>query len=87
MERLSLFRFGTALGFAWGGLLLLIAVLSWVTGVGIEFIRITESIFRGYGPGPLGGIIGGVWGGCVGFVSGVSMAWIYNRLSLQESGE
>ncbi|TDI32604.1 MAG: hypothetical protein E2P03_06430 [Acidobacteria bacterium] len=87
METLSLFRFGTALGLTWGGLLLLIAVLSRVTGLGIEFIHITGSIFRGYGPGPLGGIIGGVWGCCVGFVLGVSMAWIYNRLSLQESGE
>lgn len=87
METLSLFRFGTALGLTWGGLLLLIAVLSRVTGLGIEFIRITGSIFLGYGPGPLGGIIGGVWGCCVGFALGVSMAWIYNRLSLQESGE
>ncbi len=87
MERLSLFRFGTALGLTWGGLLLLTAVLSWVTGVGTEFIRVAASIFRGYGPGPLGGVIGGIWGCSVGFASGVSMAWIYNRLSLQESGE
>ena len=87
MERLSLFRFGTALGLALGGVLLLIAVLSWVTGLGTEFIHMTESIFQGYGPGPLGGVIGGVWGCSAGFVSGVSIAWIYNRLSHQERGE
>ena len=81
MEKLSLFGLGTAVGLAWGGLLLLTAVISWVTGVGAEFIRVAASVFHGYAPGPLGGVIGGVWGCCVGFVWGVSMAWIYNRLS------
>ena len=83
MERLSLFRFGTAMGLAWGGLLLVVGLLSWVTGLGDEFILVMSSIFKGYGAGPFGGVVGGVWGCCVGFVFGVSMAWIYNRLPLQ----
>ena len=82
MEKLSLFRFGTAVGLAWGGLLLLVAVLSWVTGLGAEFMRVAASLFPGYSAGPFGGVIGGVWGCSDGFMAGAAMAWIYNRLSL-----
>jgi hypothetical protein len=83
MERLSLFRFGTAVGLAWGGFLGVVALVAWVIGPGDAFIQIMSSIFPGYGAGLMGGVVGGVWGCCVGFVFGVSMAWVYNRLPIQ----
>jgi hypothetical protein len=82
MERLSLFRFGTALGMALGGALVLAGVTAWATGLGGEFVRVAASVFRGYGAGPVAAVVGGVWGCAAGFVFGVSLAWIYNRLAL-----
>ncbi len=81
MVRLSLFRFGTAFGIALGSALALAGALAWLTGLGVPFVTILSTLFRGYGAGPFAAVVGGVWGAATGFVFGAAMAWIYNRLA------
>lgn len=81
MERLSLFRFGSALGIAFGVTMVLAGCMAWITGIGDSLVHVVASLFRGYGAGPLAAIIGGVWGCATGFTFGVALAWVYNRLA------
>ena len=81
MERLSLFRLGTAVGVSLGASLTLAGCLAWITGLGVPFIRTVATLFRGYGAEPFAAVVGGVWGAATGFTFGAALAWIYNRLS------
>jgi hypothetical protein len=78
--RLSLFRFGAALGIAVGGLLTAIGLLAWMTGVGVPLVMMMSTLLRGYGPGPVAAVLGGAWGAGLGFPLGAALAWLYNRL-------
>lgn len=79
--RLSLFRFGAALGIAAGGLLTAIGLVAWMTGGGLPLVTTLATLLRGYGPGPVAAVLGGAWGAALGFPLGAALAWLYNRLS------
>jgi hypothetical protein len=67
------------LGASWGiGMLFLgwISILGW----GIDIVKIISSLYIGFAPSFLGGIIGGVWGFTDGAVGGLIIAIVYNAV-------
>ncbi|EKD70478.1 MAG: hypothetical protein ACD_46C00523G0004 [uncultured bacterium] len=70
-----------ALGLAFGitnGLFMMLFAWAGMFGFGVALIDVIGSVFYGYAPTFLGGIIGGVWGLIDGFVFGFVAGWIYN---------
>jgi membrane associated rhomboid family serine protease len=46
-------------------------------------VQVLSSLFVGYGPSFVGVVAGAVWAFFDGFVAGVLIAWLYNRLLLR----
>ena len=77
MEKLNIKKFAVAFGLSWAlGTLL----LGWAagTGWGAGMVNVMSSVYIGYGPSFVGGIIGGVWAFFDGAIGGAILAWIYN---------
>ncbi|MGD2169010.1 MAG: bacteriophage holin [Chlamydiota bacterium] len=55
-------------------------LVGWVAigGWGAEYVRVMSSIYIGFNPSFIGGIIGGVWGFADGFIGGALLAFFYN---------
>jgi hypothetical protein len=72
--------FALAGGIVWGaGVMFLgwIAAFNW--GRALE--GVFASLYIGYGPSFLGGVIGGVWAFFDGLIAAALIAWLYNILS------
>ncbi|MCB1118145.1 MAG: bacteriophage holin [Chlamydiia bacterium] len=79
MNKFNLWKFCLALGIVWGAASLLAgwcAALGW----GELYVRVMSSIYIGYEPTFLGGIIGGIWGFFDGAIFGLAIAFVYNAL-------
>jgi hypothetical protein len=80
MERLSIKAVAVALGATWGFLVL---SLGWTSafGWGTKAVETLSSVYIGYAPGFVGGIIGGLWAFADGAIGGAIFALIYNRVA------
>lgn len=76
--RLAPVSFGFALGILWGLGMLLIGWAGWLWGYGIPWIQVWGSVYLGFGPSFMGGIVGAVWGFIDFFIFGWLIALIYN---------
>lgn len=69
--------FGLAVGIIWG-------LWCFVAGMFIHgdltMVSTMGSIYIGYGPTPMGSLIGGLWGLLHGFIAAFLIAWLYNCL-------
>lgn len=75
--KFSVIGLGLGAGVTWG-LYLLITGWTAIFGWGNLFVRTLESVYIGYEPSFIGGVIGGIWGFCCGFIYGVLIAFFYN---------
>lgn len=73
--------FALTCGILWAALLLLMALLTMKTGMGLSFVNLWSEIYLGYGPSLLGAVMGMVWGLLDGLVCGAIFAWLYNVLA------
>lgn len=73
--------FALTCGIFWAASLILIAVLTMKTGLGLSFVDMAAEVYLGYGPTPVGVVIGAVWGFLDGLVCGAIFAWLYNKLA------
>jgi len=57
--------------------------LGWASmfGVGIKFVEIIASVYIGFAPSFIGGIIGGIWGFFDGGIGGNIIAFVYNAVT------
>lgn len=55
----------------------IIAIFGW----GTALVDVISSIYIGYGPSIPGAIIGAVWGFIDGYIAGIVIAWLYNKLA------
>ena len=55
----------------------IIAMFGW----GIALVDAISSLYIGYSPSVLGAIIGAFWGFVDGYIAGVVIAWLYNKLA------
>lgn len=73
-------NFGLAAGILWGLCMLVITLISVVTGYAAGVLNIMASIYPGYSISLLGSVIGLVYGFIDGFIGLYIFAWLYNWL-------
>ncbi len=78
MNRLDVKALALAGGVLWGLYMLCAGWFAWLFHWGTAFVSTMTSVYIGFGPSFLGGIIGGVWGFVDGAVAGAIIAWVYN---------
>ncbi len=80
MTKLRVVPVGLAIGFTWGiGVLL----LGWISaaGWGARLVDVLSSLYLGYAPTLLGGLVGGLWAFVDGFLGGLVLAFLYNAFA------
>jgi len=80
MNKLSPNALGIAIGVLWAAYVLFCGITA-MFGWGISLVDAISSLYVGYGPSILGAIIGVVWGFVDGYIAGVVIAWLYNKLA------
>jgi len=80
MERLSVKGLAIGLGSSWAFCMLLAgwaSIFGWCT----KFVEVMASVYLGFKPTFLGGIIGAIWGFIDGAIGGLIIAVIYNAVT------
>lgn len=80
MNKCQPFALGIAIGVLWSLYILgagLVAMFGWST----QLVTVLGSLYLGYGPSVVGAIVGAVWAFVDGFIAGVVIAWVYNRVA------
>jgi len=78
--RLNELSLGFALGIACAIYALFIGVVAWLFGWGITVVEVLSSLYIGYDATFWGAIIGTIWAFVDGFIGGVIIGWVYNRV-------
>ena len=79
-QRLEITSVGLALGIMGGLSIAVYSAFAAYTGYGIEAEILLESFLPGYTLTIQGAIVGVVWMFTIGYIHGVILAWIYNKL-------
>jgi hypothetical protein len=79
MKKLSVKGLAISLGVAWAAAVLSIGWTS-MFGWGTSIVEALSSLYIGYAPTWLGGIIGAAWGFVDGAVGGLIIALVYNAV-------
>ena len=79
MIRLDIRAFGLMLGFIWSASVFVIGIISMTSQWGAKIVKLFATIYIGYGTTILGSLIGAFWGFIDGAITGVLIAWVYNR--------
>ncbi|HUY69359.1 MAG TPA: bacteriophage holin [Alphaproteobacteria bacterium] len=80
MNKCQPLALGVAIGVVWA-LYVLGAGLCAMWGWGVDLVNVLGSLYVGYKASIPGAIIGGVWAFADGFVAGVVIAWVYNKVA------
>ena len=80
MNKFSPNALGVAIGALWATYVLFCGITA-MFGWGVALVDALSSLYIGYGPSILGAIIGAVWGFFDGYIAGVAIAWIYNKIA------
>jgi hypothetical protein len=80
MNKLNVKALAISLGSAWA-LCMLFAGWASIFGWSVKFVDIMGSVYIGFEPSILGGIIGALWGFIDGAIAGLVIALIYNFFS------
>jgi hypothetical protein len=78
MNKLNIKALCLAGGVLWGFYMLFIGWFAWLLGWGTAFVVTMSSVYIGFTPTFLGGVIGAIWGFVDGAVAGAIIAWVYN---------
>ncbi len=78
ISRLSIRRLGFAFGLIWGLGMLLMGWAGWLSGFGVPMTRMWGTVYIGFAPTFVGGILGFIWGFIDFFIFGALVAWVYN---------
>ncbi len=77
MGKMNIKAFTLGLGISWGVYMIFIGWLA-PFGWGTEFVSIISTLYIGFAPGFVGGLIGGAWGFLDGAIGGFIIASVYN---------
>ena len=83
MERLSVKGLAIGLGVSWAIYMLFAGWIS-IFGWGVKFVETMSSVYIGFRPSFLGGIIGAIWGFIDGVIGGILIALIYNAVTTKK---
>ncbi|MDA1101961.1 MAG: bacteriophage holin [Proteobacteria bacterium] len=76
---LGVISLGLAIGVTWGFLVFILGIMATFFGWGAPLALILSSVYVGFTPTVAGTMAGAVWGFAAGFISGIMIAWLYNR--------
>jgi hypothetical protein len=76
--KLSVIGLALGVGIYWG-LCMILSGWTSMFGWGNSFVSAMSSIYIGFEPTFIGGIIGGIWGFFCGYISGGVTAFFYNK--------
>ena len=71
---------GVAIGILWAIYVFFIGIVA-MFGWGNALVDVLASLYIGYGASVVGTIIGAIWAFIDGFIAGVVIGWIYNRVA------
>ena len=80
MEKLDVKALAAGVGTSWAFCMLFAGWAS-MFGWGTEFVKMMSSVYVGFAPTFLGGIIGAIWGFIDGAIAGAIIALIYNVIA------
>jgi len=80
MVKLDVVRFGITLGCIWGFSILVLAAASRASQRAEKTVQLFSKVYRGFGKTLLGSFVGAVWGFIDGAISGLLIAWVYNKI-------
>jgi hypothetical protein len=80
MEKCNIKALAVAIGVLWA---IYVLLLGWIAafGWGREMVTVLSSLYIGYKPTFVGGIIGGIWAFVDGAIAGAIIAWVYNLVA------
>lgn len=81
MNKLSIKALGLSLGIVWAAYVILLGWIAALSGYGCSLVELIGSVYLGYNPTILGGIIGGAWAFVDGAIAGAVFAWVYNKFT------
>ena len=79
VEKINVKALAIGVGIAWATCMLFIGWAS-IFGWGTGFLNAMSSVYVGFAPTVLGGIIGAIWGFIDGAIGGVVIALVYNYI-------
>lgn len=85
MNKCQPLALGIAIGVLWA-LYVFFAGISAMFDWGVALVETLASLYIGYGASVAGAIIGAIWAFVDGFVAGVVIAWIYNKVAKPSAG-
>ena len=68
------------LGVSWAACMLFVGWAA-VFGWGVKFVDVMSSVYIGFEPTVVGGIVGALWGFVDGAIGGLLIAVVYNRVA------
>lgn len=80
MNRFSPNALGIAIGVLWAAYVFFCGITA-MFGWGVALVEAISSLYIGYGPSIGGAIIGTIWGFVDGYIAGVVIAWLYNKVA------
>lgn len=80
MNKCSVNALGIAIGVLWAIYVFFCGITA-MFGWGVALVQTLSSLYIGYGPTFVGAVIGAAWAFVDGYIAGVVIAWIYNRLA------
>ena len=86
LATLGTISFGLAVGIVGAVATVILGISAAFLDWGVLVVQVLSSLFVGYGPTFIGVAAGAVWAFFNGFVIGVAVAWVYNRLLLRRRG-
>ena len=86
MQKLNVLKFALAWGITFGVYLM---VLGWVamSGWGADIVNLISTVYIGYAPTFLGGVIGGIWAFFDWGIGMAIVAWLYNAMLGKEAAK
>jgi hypothetical protein len=80
MPKVDVQAFGFLLGGLWGAGVLSLGIAAMLLNRGRKVVDLFSSVYIGYAATWPGSFIGAVWGFFDGLISGIVIAWIYNKI-------
>jgi len=80
---LGVVSFGFAMGTTSAVLVFVLGIVAAFFGWGAPLAAALSTLFIGFGPTFVGSIAGAVWAFVSGLITGLMIAWLYNRFLLQ----
>ena len=78
--KLDVIETGKIFGAVWGSFVFLLGFSVYLRNRDSRFIKVLSKVYFGFNGTLPGSLIGGGWGFLDGFLTGIVLAWIYNKV-------